>query len=374
MIYLDSAATSFLKPPAVKTAMLNAMNSMSSPGRGAYGAAMNAAEKVYECRQLACRLFNFDAPENVVFTMNATHALNIAIKTLAHEGSRIVISGYEHNSVTRPLRELGADIRVAAGKLFDPRSVLGAFEKELNDGAELAVCNHVSNVFGFVQPIYEIADMCAKRGVPLIIDASQSAGIETLDALRLGAAFIAMPGHKGLLGPQGTGILLCSQKPEPIMCGGTGSESRVQTMPEYLPDRAEAGTHNVVGIAGLCEGIKYVLRITPERIGAYERSLCLDCANRLKRTPTLEVFSGSAGTQAGVLSFRCKKLDCETFCERLSERGIAARCGLHCAPLAHESAGTVETGTVRISFSPFISRRQAAKACAVIESIADAEI
>lgn len=374
MIYLDSAATSFLKPPAVKTAMLNAMNSMSSPGRGAYGAAMDAAEKVYECRQLACRLFNFDAPENVVFTMNATHALNIAIKTLAHEGSRIVISGYEHNSVTRPLRELGADIRVAAGKLFDPRSVLEAFEKELNGGAELAVCNHVSNVFGFVQPVYEIADMCAKRGVPLIIDASQSAGIEPLDASRLGAAFIAMPGHKGLLGPQGTGILLCSQKPEPIMCGGTGSESRVQTMPEYLPDRAEAGTHNVVGIAGLCEGMKYVLRLTPERIGAYERSLCLDCANRLKRTPTLEVFSGSAGTQAGVLSFRCKKLDCETFCERLSERGIAARCGLHCAPLAHESAGTVETGTVRISFSPFISRRQAAKACAVIESIADAEI
>lgn len=374
MIYLDSAATSFLKPPAVKTAMLNAMNSMSSPGRGAYGAAMNAAEKVYECRQLACRLFNFDAPENVVFTMNATHALNIAIKTLAHEGSRIVISGYEHNSVTRPLRELGADIRVAAGKLFDPQSVLGAFEKELNDGAELAVCNHVSNAFGFVQPVYEIADMCAKRGVPLIIDASQSAGIEPLDASRLGAAFIAMPGHKGLLGPQGTGILLCSQKPEPIMCGGTGSESRVQTMPEYLPDRAEAGTHNVVGIAGLCEGMKYVLRLTPERIGAYERSLCLDCANRLKRTPTLEVFSGSAGTQAGVLSFRCKKLDCETFCERLSERSIAARCGLHCAPLAHESAGTVETGTVRISFSPFISRRQAAKACAVIESIADAEI
>lgn len=373
MIYLDSAATSFLKPPAVKNAMLGAMNTMSSPGRGAYDAAMNAAEKVYECRRLACRLFNFEAPENVVFTMNATHALNIAIKTLAHEESRVVISGYEHNSVTRPLRESGADIRVAAGKLFEPQSVLDAFEREL-DGAELAVCNHVSNVFGFVQPIYEIAALCAVRGVPLIIDASQSAGIEHIDASRLGAAFIAMPGHKGLLGPQGTGLLLCSQKPEPIMSGGTGSESRVQTMPEYLPDRAEAGTHNVVGIAGLCEGMKYVMRLTPERIGAYESSLCLDCAKRLKRTPALEVFSGSGGTQAGVLSFRCKTLDCETFCERLSESGIAARCGLHCAPLAHESAGTVETGTVRISFSPFISRRLAAKACAVIESIADAEI
>lgn len=372
MIYLDSAATSFLKPKSVKLAMLRAMDTMSSPGRGAYEAAMRAADKVYECRTLACRLFNFDKPENVVFTMNATHALNIAIKTLARHGSRVVVSGYEHNSVTRALHEIGADVTVAAGKLFDTESVAAEFEDKVR-GVDLAVCNHVSNVFGFIQPIYEISSICSRHGVPLVIDASQSAGIETLNCSGLDAAFIAMPGHKGLLGPQGTGILLCNESPKPLMSGGTGSESLIQIMPEHLPDRAEAGTHNVVGIAGLCEGMKYVLSKGAETIGSYEARLCSGMAERLCRVPSLEVFSGSAGTQAGVLSFRHGTINCEEFCERLGQSGIAARCGLHCAPLAHKSAGTVDTGTVRISFSPFISRRQTMQACTTIEKIARRE-
>lgn len=182
------------------------------PGQGAYNAAMHAADKVYECRELACRLFNFDKPEHVVFTLNATHALNIAIKTLVRRESRVVISGYEHNSVTRPLHEDGAKVSVAAGRLFDRNSALAAFEEKI-PGADLVVCNHVSNVFGFIQPVYEISEICSRFGVPLIIDASQSAGIEELDAERLNADFIAMPGHKGLLGPQGTGILLCKAQP-----------------------------------------------------------------------------------------------------------------------------------------------------------------
>ena len=372
MIYLDSAATSFLKPRSVKTAMMRAMETMSSPGRGAYPAAMRAADKVYECRSMACSLFNFDKPENVVFTMNATHALNIAIKTLAKPGSRVVVSGYEHNSVTRPLYDIGANVSAAAGALFDPDSVLDAFEEKVPD-ADLVVCNHVSNVFGFVQPVYEISEICNRRGVPLIIDASQSAGIEKLDCARLNAAFIAMPGHKGLLGPQGTGILLCNALPEPLMSGGTGSESLIQNMPQYLPDRAEAGTHNVVGIAGLCEGIKYVLSKGVENIGGYEARLCHETAERLSRVPLLEVFSGRVGTQAGVLSFRHKTIDCEEFCEKLGRRGIAARCGLHCAPLAHKTAGTADTGTVRISFSPFISHQQVVQACAAIEKISYGE-
>lgn len=369
MIYLDSAATSFLKPKSVKTAVMNALNTMSSPGRGAYSAAMRAADKVYECRELACRLFNFDKPENVVFTMNATHALNIAIRTLARRGSRVVISGYEHNSVTRPLYGIGADVTAAAGRLFDAHSVIAAFEEKL-PGADLAVCNHVSNVFGFVQPVYEISVLCRRYGVPLIIDASQSAGIEKIDCARLDAAFIAMPGHKGLLGPQGTGILLCTDAPEPLMYGGTGSDSLIQSMPAFLPDRAEAGTLNVAGIAGLCEGIRYVSDKGEETIGAYESMLCREAAERLGRIPSLEIFSGKTGTQAGVLSLRHKTLNCEDFCERLSSRGIAARCGLHCAPLAHRTAGTESTGTVRISFSPFISKRQTAAACTVIEETA----
>lgn len=372
MIYLDSAANSFLKPPSVRAAMLRALDTMSSPGRGAYSSAMRAADKVYECRCLACRLFNFDKPENVVFTMNATHALNIAIRTLAGRGSRVVISGYEHNSVTRPLHDMGAEVSVAAGRLFDADSVLAAFEEKL-PGASLAVLNHVSNVFGFVQPVYEISAMCGRFGVPLIIDASQSAGIEALDCAQLDAAFIAMPGHKGLLGPQGTGMLLCGMTPDALMSGGTGSESLMQSMPPYLPDRAEAGTLNVVGIAGLCEGIRYVIDKGAERLGAYEARLCREAARRLERIPSLEIFSGKAGTQTGVMSLRHKLLDCEELCDRLGKRGIAARCGLHCAPLAHKTAGTFDTGTVRISFSPFITPRQLERACDAMEKIAYTE-
>ena len=167
--------------------------------------------------------------------------------------------------------------------------------------------------------------------------------------------------------------LLCNESPKPLISGGTGSESLIQIMPEHLPDRAEAGTHNVVGIAGLCEGMKYVLSKGAETIGSYEARLCSGMTERLCRVPSLEVFSGSAGTQAGVLSFRHGTINCEEFCERLGQSGIAARCGLHCAPLAHKSAGTVDTGTVRISFSPFISRRQTMQACTTIEKIARRE-
>lgn len=372
MIYLDSAATSYLKPAAVKRAMVNAIDTMASPGRGAYGAAMKAADKVYECRELACRLFNFSEPQNVVFTLNATHALNIAIKSLVSKGDKVVVSGYEHNSVTRPLNFIGAKTVVAASPLFESDAVIRAVEQNIS-GAKAVVWNHVSNVFGYIQPLNDIAELCRKHNVPLIVDASQSAGICRLDMSELNAAFVAMPGHKGLLGPQGTGILLCAQMPAPLICGGTGSESALQSMPEYLPDRAEAGTHNVVGIAGLCEGIRYVLSRGAENIGEYEAKLCRRSAVRLKMSPQLRVFASDTDNQAGVLSIQHRTMDCEAFCSALGKRGIAARCGLHCAPLAHRTAGTIERGTVRLSFSPFITQAQADRACGIIESIAKQE-
>lgn len=372
MIYLDSAATSFIKPASVKRAMANAIDTMSSPGRGAYGAAMRAADKVYECRELACELFNFSEPQNIVFTMNATHALNIAIRSLVSKGDKVIISGYEHNSVTRPLNTIGAQTVVAASPLFDNSGLIDTIERSL-PRAKVVVWNHVSNVFGYIQPIYEISELCGRYNVPLIVDASQSAGICRLDMTRLNAAFVAMPGHKGLLGPQGTGILLCNETPSPLLCGGTGSDSALQSMPEYLPDRAEAGTHNVVGIAGLCEGIRYVLRRGAEDIGQYEAKLCRKVSERLNKSPQLRIFASEHDNQAGVLSIQHNAIDCESFCNILGKRGIAARCGLHCSPLAHKTAGTIEKGTVRLSFSPFISKEQADRACGIIESVARRE-
>ena len=368
MIYLDSAATSLLKPKSVGIAMQNALRNMASPGRGSHRAAMLAADKVYECRELACSLFNFDNPDRVVFTMNASHALNIAIRSLVCRGSRVVVSGYEHNAVTRTLQGVGARVVVAESELFDIEGTVEAFSR-LIPHADAVVCNHVSNVFGFILPIHEIADLCKKHQVPLIVDASQSAGVVDLDMQRLNAVFVAMPGHKGLMGPQGTGILLCNAQPKPLIYGGTGSESIVQEMPEYLPDICEAGTHNVVGIAGLAEGMKYVLATGCDRIENYESDLCICMASRLKSIDGLEVFSSENSAQAGVLSVRHSRIGAEVLCEKLGERGIAARCGLHCSPLAHRTAGTIDTGTLRFSFSPFVTKKQILTACSTFESV-----
>ena len=181
MIYLDSAATTFQKPPEVAKAVAEAMRTMSSPGRGGYGAAMAAADTAFDCRSALAELFHLESPEQVVFTLNATHALNIAIKSLVPRGGRVVISGYEHNAVTRPLTALGAKTAVAAGPLFRQDAVLDAFDRLITPGTSAVICNHVSNVFGFVQPVESIAAICRQRGVPFVIDASQSAGVLRLD-------------------------------------------------------------------------------------------------------------------------------------------------------------------------------------------------
>ena len=353
MIYLDCAATSFQKPVSVGLAMGRALATMSSPGRGGYEAAMLASDTLLECRLALQRLFHVSEPENVVFTMNATHGLNIAIRSLVPPGGRVVLSGWEHNAVTRPLHALGAEERIARGRLFDDGAFLADWEKALREGADAAVCTQVSNVFGWALPIREAAELCRERGVPLIVDASQGAGVLPLDCEGLSLAYAAMPGHKGLLGPQGTGVLLRGegQTPEPILRGGTGSLSREQDMPDFLPDRLEAGTHNVPGVAGLLAGVRFVEEIGLDAIREHEEGLCRRAGEGLAAIPGMEVFRGPG--QTGVLSFRHRDIPAETLGEALSRRGIALRTGLHCAPLAHESAGTLETGTLRASFSLF---------------------
>ena len=359
MIYLDSAATTLQKPAAVATASAWAVNHLASPGRGGHKPAMAAADKAFACRAAASRLFHVDDPERVVFTFNATHGLNIAIKTLARPGSRVVVSGYEHNAVTRPLSALDVSLRVARGALFDQGASLEAFRRELDRGADLAVCTHVSNVFGFILPIGEIAWLCREREVPLIIDASQSAGVLPVDFEALGASFIAMPGHKGLYGPQGTGLLLCGTDPAPLLEGGTGSESRRQSMPDFLPDRLEAGTHNIAGIAGLLEGLRFLERRGIENIAAHERTLICKMGEGLKTIPGVEPFLASdPAVQAGVLSFRVRGRDCEEVGDVLGSRGVGRRAGRPSAPLAHETAGTLETGTLRASVSAFNTGRE----------------
>ena len=342
MIYLDASATTLEKPEAVRQAVAEAVRAMSSPGRGDYPASRLAEETAFRCRSAAAELFDVDTPEKVIFTANATHGLNIAVRTLVKPGGRVIISGYEHNAVTRPLHGIAnVELTVIDAPLFRPQRMVEEWRAALRQGADAAVCTHVSNVFGYILPIDEIAAECRRCGVPLIVDASQSAGVLPVSLSRWDAAFVAMPGHKGLLGPQGTGILLCGRLPKPLLQGGTGSNSQSRRMPDFLPDIAEAGTLNVPGIAGLQAGMAYVEK----------RKRCVQGLEKLG----LRVFHGE--NQCGTVSF-VPENDCEEVAEHLAKHGIAVRAGLHCAPLAHESAGTLQTGTVRISFGHDASAHQ----------------
>lgn len=356
MIYLDSAATTFLKPRSVERSVVWAMKNCSSVGRGGYKSAEKASEVLYNCRMAASRLFNVSDPERISFTFNATHGLNIAINSLVSKGEKVVVSGYEHNSVMRPLAAKNANVIICGSYDFNCDEILYKFSKSITADTKAVICTHVSNVFGNVLPVYKISEICKKRGVPFVLDASQSAGILEIDAEKLDAAFIAMPGHKGLYGPQGTGILICGDYAKPLLYGGTGSSSSSLAMPEVFPDRLEAGTHNVLGIAGLNAGIEFVTRTGRDRIYDHEKKLILYLKHELERISGVTLYCGDEKHQAGVLSFNIDGINAERVGEILGKKNIAVRTGLHCAPIAHKTAETISTGTVRVSVCAFTKR------------------
>lgn len=366
MIYLDNGATSFHKPPCVEKAMVQALRTCANPGRGGYGPSQQAAKVVYDCRCAAGELFDCQ-PEQVLFTKNCTEGLNMAIGTLVKPGSRVVISGFEHNAVTRPLYALNAKISIAGRRLFDVENTINEFEIALKNGVDAAIFTHCSNVFGYVLPVEEIAKLCRKYAVPFIVDAAQSAGILPVSLAKWGADFVAMPGHKGLLGPQGTGLLLCSKNVEPLLRGGTGSMSASYEMPVFLPDRGEAGTLNVPGIAGLSAGLKYITGVGTDTILERERDAAMVCGRVLKKNG-LKVFMGQP--QIGTVSF-VSRVDCEEAAKVLERYALAVRAGLHCAPLAHESAGTLSCGTVRLSFGGDITNQQVHTVKNILEKVSN---
>lgn len=368
MIYFDSAATTLQKPASVPVAVAEAIRTMTTPGRGDHPAARLAADLMLRCRTEAAEFFGVSQPDNVILTGNATHGLNIAIRSLVSPGDTVVISGYEHNAVTRPLHALGGvSTRIVNGRLFDREQMAEGFRRAVDGGVKAVICVHTSNVFGYTLPMDDIADICRKQGVPLIVDASQSAGIQPVSLSRWGAAYVAMPGHKGLYGPQGTGLLLCGegQTAVPLMSGGTGSLSRQQEMPDFLPDRLEAGTQNVHGAAGLTEGIRFVRGTGTGNIAGREAEVIRVLAEGLKRKGRYKVFDDPEGNSS-VLSVIPLEIPPETLAGRLAERGVAVRAGLHCAPLAHVTAGTADTGTVRFSASVFNTPEEAEAVLALL--------
>ncbi len=358
MIYFDSGATTLQKPHTVQRAMLEALTNAANPGRSGHKPAMKAADIVFKCREALCELFSVAEPQRIVFTLNATHALNIAIKSVMRDGGHAVISGYEHNSVVRPLEAMrcrGVSYSVAHSPLFDSAAVLKSVKDAICDETRCVIINHVSNVFGFVLPIMEIDMLCEQRGIPLIVDASQSAGVVGIDVSQFRAtAFICMPGHKGLYGPQGTGVLICCKDDSlySLLEGGTGSNSLSLTQPEFLPDIFESGTLNVPGIAGLNEGVKFVIMRTTSAICDHERHLVRKLASLIGNIEGMRVYYDDT-QMGGALSVRHNRLDPDSMASRLAENGICMRSGLHCAPLAHRSAGTLPDGTLRLSLSAF---------------------
>lgn len=381
MIYLDNAATTLEKPPAVSRAMCWAMRHAGGAGRSAHPPAMLGADIIYDTRRLAAQVFDVPDPTRVIFTANATQALNMALYAMAQTRRHFAISGFEHNAVYRPILELvkrnNLKLTMLRSALWEDALLLEQAEQAIRDGADCFVLCHVSNVFGYIQPLEQLDALLSEHGIPLILDASQSAGVLPLSVSKLHSlAAVGMPGHKGLYAPPGTGMLLwmLQDLPAPLLLGGTGSLSEQADMPDFLPDRLESGTVNVAGIAGLFEGLQFVSKVGESEIAAWECKLRDLATEKLREVPGVTVYaSPNPQKQTGVLSFTCRQLPCEIVAQRLAEHNICVRAGLHCAPLAHSTAGTLETGTVRISPGWFQSVRQMRRFCDILAHICGKE-
>lgn len=381
MIYLDNAATTLEKPPAVSRAMCWAMRHAGGAGRSAHPPAMLGADIIYDTRRLAAQVFDVPDPTRVIFTANATQALNMALYAMAQTRRHFAISGFEHNAVYRPMLELvkrnNLKLIMLRSALWEDALLLEQAEQAIRDGADCFVLCHVSNVFGYIQPLEQLDALLSEHGIPLILDASQSAGVLPLSVSKLHSlAAVGVPGHKGLYAPPGTGMLLWMSQdlPAPLLLGGTGSLSEQADMPDFLPDRLESGTVNVAGIAGLFEGLQFVSKVGESEIAAWECKLRDLVTEKLREVPGVTVYtSPDPQKQTGVLSFTCRQLPCEIVAQRLAEHNICVRAGLHCAPLAHSTAGTLETGTVRISPGWFQSVRQMRKFCDILAHICGKE-
>lgn len=357
MIYFDHAATSFPKPLIVQQATEQALRVYAAnPGRSGYAMALSTAEQVYACRERAAVLFGISDPRRVVFLSNCTQALNTAIKSVLRTGGRVTVSDLEHNAVMRPLHTFSGRTTVydiAHVAVGDEDATVRAFENAVGPQTKAIVCTHASNVLGCVLPIARLSAVAHRRGIPIIVDAAQSAGHIPINMERDGIDCVCAAGHKGLLGPMGTGLLICNDtfEPLPLIEGGTGSDSLSLEQPSFLPDRLESGTLNVPGICGLRAGIDRVLRIGVEHIAEHEMCLCIKLYDALAAMEHVTVCSPRpvAGQSTAVVSFTASTMGVEELCAALASCGVAVRGGLHCAPTAHRAIGTLPEGTVRVS-------------------------
>lgn len=369
MIYLDNAATVHPKPREVLFALSRTLEGEGgNPGRSSHALSLAAAERIDTVRRDLAELIGAPDPSHIVFTLNATHALNLAIKSRVRQGSHILISDREHNAVYRPVCALSRE-GIAD---FDVFSTRGDVEKNilslLRPNTEMLICNHVSNVDGTEAPITRIGALCARLGIYFIVDASQSLGHRPFSLTNLQADAVCAPAHKGLFGIQGAGFLwIKSAKGQRTLTeGGSGSGSLDPEMPTELPERMEAGTPPTPAIAALGAGVRYLKRITPEAVFAKESALLLRLRDRLDGLRGLQIYTSGTG---GILSMAAAAITPDRMTELLDAQDICVRGGLHCAPLAHAALGTQRTGTVRVSFSYHNTEKDADRLADAIETI-----
>lgn len=378
MIYLDNAATSFPKPENVYIEMDRCLRTYcSNPGRGSHAMSLQSAMAVMKTREHLARLLNIGDLLNICFTKNATEALNLAIYGCLSQGDHVITTCMEHNSVLRPLKMLEKDNKikltiVSGDELgrIDPTQIT----KNINKKTRLIICTLSSNVNGIVMPVMEIGEIAREHGILFLLDASQGLGCIKINLKIQYASMVAFPGHKGLMGPQGTGGLYVAPDVvlKPLMSGGTGSKSGILYQPDFMPDIYESGTLNTPGIVGLGAGIEFIEKIGQEAIKSKKNMLIKRLQEGISANRFIRLYnSQNTAENSGIVAFNVKDIDSSEICEELDKNyGIACRAGLHCAPLAHNHFKTLKTGIVRISVGYFNSINDIDKAVVAVNKIA----
>lgn len=380
MIYFDNAATSWPKPPGVIEAMVHFMREVgANPGRSGHRLSVEAGRIVYEVREALAELFNIEDPLRIVFSLNVTEALNLAMRGLLRPGDHVITSSMEHNSVMRPLRALereGVELTVVT---CSPEGFLNPADVEaaIQCNTVMVVLNHASNVVGSLLPVTEVGRICRQHDLLLLVDAAQTAGAYPIDVEADHIDLLGFTGHKALCGPMGTGGLYIGPRVdlarfEPLKRGGTGSRSELEEQPDFLPDLCESGTANAVGLAGLGAGVRFVLEQGVEKIRRHEEKLAAQLIEGLKAISGVTVYGGrDAARQTATVSFNIAGLEPSEVGLRLDEEySIMCRVGLHCAPSAHKTIGTFPRGTVRFGLSYFNTKEEVEVAVGAVHQLA----
>lgn len=376
MIYLDNAATSFPKPEEVYEAVMHHMKfSGANPGRSGHRLALEAGRGIFKTRELIADIFNIDNPMQIIFTLNATDSINLAIKGILKKGDHVVTSSMEHNAVLRPIIALenkgieNTIVKCKSDGSLSPDDIKNA----IKSNTKMVVLTHASNVTGTIMPIEEVGNITREAGILFLVDASQTAGIYDIDVKKMNIDLLALPGHKGLMGPQGTGILYIREGIDVMHLkeGGTGSKSEELIQPEMLPDRYESGTANAPGIVGLGAGIEFILKEGIEKIRNHEKELTKYFLEELKKIEMVKIYGPQdADKQSAVISINIGDEDSSEIAFILDKAfNIAIRSGLHCAPMAHRTVGSFEQGTVRFSIGYFNTKEDIDKSIEAIKEI-----